>query len=819
MESLAGKQWHSISAEDALRLLETSVEQGLGEEQVRERQKRFGKNVLPEEKYASKIEVFLSQFKNPLIFILLFASIITFLIGHLKDSAVIFSAVLLNSFIGYFEEYKATRALAELKLALSQRARVLRQGNKKEIPQEGLVLGDIIFLAPGDKVPADGRIVKSWGLKIQEAVLTGEWLASEKTQGVLEEKTPLADRDNLVYMGSLIEEGEGVAVVVATGNKTEIGKIAVLIKKIRSEISPYQARILRFSHVIGRVVGALVILIFLEGLLAKREVLEMFLTGVAVAVGAIPEGLPIAITAILAVGMRRILKRGGLVKNLSSAETLGSTTVIATDKTLTLTEGTMAVEDIWTLEEQQKTEALTIAALVSEGRGPTHIALLKAALEAGVLRHELKEAMQLVQKIPFDSQQKYSATFYKTGEGIRGYVLGAPETLFAFSGLSQDQTHPCHAKLQELAQRGLRVLAVGESQTVTLQKNLTFVGLIALKDPLRKGAQEAVQLAKEAGVRTIMVTGDHLLTAKAVAKELGIEEGDVYARVDPAEKLRIVEEWQAKGEIIAMTGDGVNDAPALKKADIGIALGSGTDVAKEAADLILLKDQFSIIPAAIEEGRIIADNIRKVITYMLSGTFTETILIGASILLGWPLPVTALQILWVNLVEDGLPGIALTFEKGEKDVMKRRPEGKAISLLTPSMKVIIFAVSIFSDILLLGLFGWLFANSSYSLDHIRTVVFVGLALNSLLYIFSCKSMRKNLWQYNPFTNHYLTGSVVLGMFLLALVVYIPFLQDIFHTTVLAGVDWVILLVLGIINVVLIEITKWYFIRKTDTIKV
>ena len=337
------------------------------------------------------------------------------------------------------------------------------------------------------------------------------------------------------------------------------------------------------------------------------------------------------------------------------------------------------------------------------------------------------------------------------------------------------------------------------------------------EDPLRKGAKESIHLAKSAGVKTILVTGDHMLTAKAVAQELGIEEEDVYARVDPAEKMRIIEAWQKKGEVIAMTGDGVNDAPALKKADIGIALGSGTDVAKEAADLILIKDQFSIIPAAIEEGRIIADNIRKVITYMLSGTFTETILIGASILLGWPLPVTALQILWVNLVEDGLPGIALTFEKGEKDVMKRKPEGKAISLLTPSMKVIIFAVSIFSDILLLGLFGWLFANSSYSLDHIRTVVFVGLALNSLLYIFSCKSMRKNLWEYNPFSNNYLTLSVVLGFFLLTAVVYLPLLQGIFHTTAMPGVDWIILFTLGIINVALIEATKWFFIRKNRVI--
>ncbi|MBI1971571.1 MAG: HAD-IC family P-type ATPase [Candidatus Wildermuthbacteria bacterium] len=827
------KMWHAVSWEEAVKKLGTDPTRGLSREQVKEHRHQYGRNVLPEEKIPSRTAVFLRQLKSPLIFILVLAGMVTIVLRDYTDSIVIWGAVLLNASIGYIQEYRATKALKELKKALKVKAKVIREGNEKEVFQEELVPGDIVLLEPGIKVPADARIIESWDVKVQEAALTGEWIASSKTNKILGPETPLADRENMAFMGSVVEEGGGKAVVVATGEQTEVGEIATLLKGIRDVQTPYQMRLAKFSHVIGRVIAVLAFLIFLEGVVLGRQFSEMFTVAVAIAVGAIPEGLPVAITAILAIGMQRMLKEGGLVRHLASTETLGSVSVIATDKTLTLTEGIMEVEEIWTLRPEQKDLALKAAALASEAfvenpeavfeqwiiRGrPTDKALVKAALDAGISKPQLQKEMEEIRRIPFESERKFSASFYKVGQTIQGFLLGAPETIFAFSKLSVEERARCEKELQNLAGRGFRVVAVGETNHMQVApQSSAFLGLIALKDPLRKGVKEAVRLAREAGIQTLIVTGDHALTAHAVGKELGISKEAIYARVEPADKMRIIEKWQAKGAIIAMTGDGINDAPALKKADIGIALGSGTDVAKESADLVLIGDKFSIIPQAIKEGRVMVDNIRKVITYMLSGSFTETILIGASLFFGLPLPVTASQILWVNLVEDGLPGIALTFEKGEKNVMQRRPEGKHIALLTSEMKVIIFAIGILTDLILLGLFWWLLEFSSYSLQHIRTVVFVGLALNSLLYVFSCRSLRRNIWSYNPLANKYLTSGVLIAMALLLLPVYFYPFQQLFHTVALSSQDWVILVSLAFLNVALIELVKWIFIKRNNGI--
>ncbi|MBI2112974.1 MAG: HAD-IC family P-type ATPase, partial [Candidatus Wildermuthbacteria bacterium] len=796
--------WHTYSLEETAETLGTDLHEGLKEHQVKEQRKQYGKNHLPEEQAPSRIRIFLRQLKSPLVLILVIAGAVTFFLRDFTDSVVIFSAVLLNSIVGYFQEYRATRALVELKKALKQNARVIRKGAEKEILQEDLVPGDLIVLKPGNKVPADARIVECWELKLQEAPLTGEWLSSLKSVKILQQDTSLGDRENMAFMGSLVEQGEGKAIVVATGIHTEIGKVASMVKAIREVQTPYQARLSRFSFVVSRIIAVLAFLIFVEGIVAGRVFSEMFTVAVAIAVGAIPEGHPVAITATLALGMRRMLREGGLVRNLASTETLGSTSIIATDKTLTLTEGTMAVEDIFTPDPKNKDLALSIGALTSEafvenpgmvfekwvvkGR-PTDKALLIAAMESGIIKSDLEKDMQFIGGIPFESEKKFSATFYKTSQYVEAFILGAPEVLLELSTrMHGEELAAIQEKLQETASKGLRVVAVGKKQFEHADfpfddhkqaelKNISFVGIISLKDPIRKGVKEAIQTASNAGIRTIIVTGDHVLTASAVAKELGIDghphefiegkdleklsdehlqkkldELKVYARVDPSHKLRIVEAWQSRGEIIAMTGDGINDAPALKRADIGIALGSGTDVAKEVGDLVLIGDKFSIIPTAIKEGRVIIDNIRKVITYMLSGSFTETILVGTSIFMGLPLPITAAQILWINLVEDGLPGIALTFEKGEKDVMKRKPEGKHIALLTAPMKIIIFAIGILTDIILLGVFVYLHSFTDYSLEHIRTVIFVGLAINSLLYVFSCRNLHVNIWKYNPFSN-------------------------------------------------------------------
>ncbi|MBI2644027.1 MAG: HAD-IC family P-type ATPase [Candidatus Wildermuthbacteria bacterium] len=870
MQEIENALWHAKSLDEVLKEFKTHPNQGLDEKKAKERQKVFGKNLLPEEKYPSPLLIFLRQFRSPLIFILVIAGGITLFLQEYTDSIVIWGAVLLNTMIGYVQENKATRGLSALKKILKKTALVIREGIEKEVPQEDIVPGDILMLTAGNMVAADGRIIEGWDLKINEAVLTGEWIASEKHPQALAPDTPLADRDNMVYMGSTIEEGKGMAVVTATDQRTELGKIATLIQHAKDEKTPYQQRLIRFSWMIGILIGILAMGIFIEGILTRGNMLEMFEMAVAIAVGAIPEGLPVAMTIVLAIGMQRILAHQGLVRHLHSAETLGSASVIATDKTLTLTEGKMEVEQIIPTEQSTREYVLTCAMFANEafienphspfeqwvikGR-PTDRALLKAAIDAGVYQNNIENRSPRIFVIPFSSEQKYMASFHREGKQIiEAYVAGAPETLLQLSGLDQEERAQLMQGVAELAQKGLRVIALG-SKTIELDEwendpefskklrthleHVTLAGFIAFKDPLRKGAKLAIQHARQAGLRTIIVTGDHILTAKAVAQELNLAttaesviEGkeldnmndeelqrrlpniSVYARVEPAHKLRIIEAWQNRGEVIAMTGDGINDAPALKKADIGLALGSGTEVAKEVADVILLADNFAIIPAAIREGRVIIDNIRKIITYMLSGSFTETILIGTSILLQTPfLPISALQILWINLIEDGLPGIALTSEKPEKDVMHRPPLAKKEPLLNLEMKIIIFVIGIFTDILLLGLFFFLLKATDLSAQQIQTIIFVGLGLNSLLYIFSCKNLHKNIWQYNPFSNTFLVASVLIGLAALIAAVYLPLFHLLLGTTPLSLINWITLLGLAILNVILIECAKWYFKRK------
>ncbi|MBI2123965.1 MAG: HAD-IC family P-type ATPase [Candidatus Wildermuthbacteria bacterium] len=852
--------WHSLPVEEVIRLLETSITQGLTHKEAEQRKKIYGPNILGEEKPTSALFLFLSQFKNPLVLVLLVAGCVTLLLAKYTDSVVILGAMLINAFIGYIQEQKATKALSELKKIVKYGALVIRDEAEQELAQEHLVPGDIILLQEGSRVPADARIVESWELQINEAVLTGEWLASSKQIEAILEQTPVADRDTMAYMGSVVEEGGGKAVVVATGHDTEVGKIGTLLQSTAKEETPYHQKLKRLSSFIGVLVTLVAFLIFLAGVATGNNLVDMFTIAIAIAVAAIPEGLPAAMTIVLAIGMQRILKQKGLVRHIASAETLGSTSVIATDKTLTLTEGKMEVEEIVPFAKNGKEDILCTASLANRAfienpsavfeqwriiGKPTDVALVRAAIGAGISKTALEQEMPLVFKIPFSSQNPYTASFHQTFQGtLQCHVAGLPETVLSLSLLSQEDRERILQKLEELAQKGLRVLALAKKELSKTPHSfqdavsrLQFLGLIAFKDPLRKGAKEAIQKAKEAGLRVILVTGDHPATAKAVAQELGIDGKDesilvgkdleqlsdkeldqrlphisVFARVEPRHKLRIIEAWQGKGEVIAMTGDGVNDAPALKKADIGLALGSGTDVAKEASDIVLLGDNFSIIPAAIREGRLIIDNIRKIITYLVSGSFTETILIGGSLLAGFPLPVTALQILWINLAEDVLPGAALAFEKPQQDIMRRKPLKKHESLLTGEMKTIIFFVSVITDFLLFGLF-WLLLQGEYSLSHIQTFIFVGLGLNSLFYVFSLRNLRENIWRYNPLSNLWLLGAVALGIFLLLVAVYTPFMQTLLKTVPLSLFDWALLLGLTIINIVLIEATKWIFIRR------
>ena len=850
--------WHNLSIGETTKILKTDIETGLTEKEVQLRQREFGKNKLPEERPLSRLRTFFEQFRSPLIYILVIAGIITLVLRYFTDAIVIFGAVFLNTIVGFIQENKASQTLRALKKVVRHEAEVKREGNLKIIDSTELVPGDITILNPGDKVPADGRIIECHDLKINEMALTGEWLAAKKKSEILPRETPLADRDNMVYMGCVVEDGKGKAIVTETGVQTEIGKVATMVKETKEEKTPYQKKLANFSKIVGIIIAFICFWIFILGMASGKEFVEMFTTAVAVAVAAIPEGLPVAMTVILALGMQRILTKKGLVRKLASTETLGSTSVIATDKTCTLTEGKMKVAEVI----GDKFLALKTAVLTSEAfienpdepkekwivRGrPTEKALLEAGIEMGIDQKREFEKKKIAE-ISFNPINKFAAALYDEEGQKNFYVCGAPEKILELCTLREKEKAILEKQLDELAEKGLRVVAtayrkyeVGGMKYKKLEefcKDLIFAGFITLKDPIRPEAKEAMIVCRQAGMRPIIVTGDHKLTAKAVATELGFKIGEenilegkeldklsdeefekillqiqIYARVEPRHKMRIISAWQERGEVVAMTGDGINDAPALKKADIGLALGSGTEVAKETSDLILLNDSFSIIVAAVEEGRAILDNIRKVITYLFCSAFTEVLLVGTSIFAGWPLPILAAQILWINLIEDGPLSLALAFEPKEKDLMKQKPVGHEIPLLTREMKALIFVIGIITDLLLIGLFFWLFKFSEYEIPHIRSVIFAGLAIDSIFYIFACKSLRKNIWQINLFSNRFLIFAWLFAILVLLAGLYLPVLQTLLRTEPLNFFDWQLVLGLGFLNLILIEATKWCFISK------
>jgi len=884
---MQSKTYYNLSINETIEILNTDVQKGLSITEVEKRQKVFGFNKFPERKNISQIEIFFNQFKSSLIYILIIAGIINLIFNRFADFIVIFAAIILNTIVGYIQEAKSSKALHELKKVLSTKATVVRNGNMLEILSKEIVPGDIVLLKPGDKVPADGRIIESYNLKINESILTGEWLSALKNTNILPENTPLADRDNIAYMGTVVEDGKGRLVVSNTGTGTEIGRINILVSQTEEEKTPYQKKIAHFSKIIGIIIGIICLVIFVEGLISGREFIEMFTMSVAVAVAAIPEGLPVALTVILAIGMQRILKRKGLVKKLVAAETLGSTSIIVTDKTGTLTEAKMMVAGIYSFYPENEKSVLKNAILCSEAfvenindklenwiiRGDaTEKALILFAAKLGFLKNQFNQTEPQINEIPFSSEYKYSASLRKILNTDNAkpkniiYVKGAPEIILEKSKylnidnkksklINKNERILFNEKYKELTEKGYRVLGVAYKNINNAKTdlknlnnfidNLVFNGFIYFEDPVRKEAKEAIQICYQAGMKPIIATGDHKLTAKAIARKLGLNikeenilEGQdldrmsdnefdekinniqIYARVEPKHKLRIIKAWQKKGEVVAMTGDGVNDAPALKQADIGIALGSGTEVAKEISDIVLLDDNFSVIVAAVQEGRAILDNIRKVVTYLLSDSFTEIILISSAILASstvikeLPLPITAIQILWINLIEDGLPNIALAFEPKEKDLMKQKARNRETSLLTREMKVIIFVVGLITDLILLGLFFWLW-NKNHSIEYVQTMIFACLAIDSILYVFCCKSLRKNLWNINIFDNKFLIGAWVWGVIGLLFAIYIPALNKLLGTVPVSFFDWCIIGGLGIVNVVLIEVVKYYFIKKDN----
>jgi len=855
--------WHNLEVKEVEKILQTKIDTGLTKEEVKLRQEKFGLNKLQEEKPLSGARLFLAQFKNPVIYIFLIAGAIALLLQKFTDAAVIFGVVLFNTIFGFVQERGASKTLAALKKVVKHEAEVLREGNFQIVDSTELVPGDIVILNPGDKVPVDGRIVECHDLKINEMALTGEWLPAEKSTTVLPQETSLADRDNMVYMGCLAEDGKGKIIVTATGVNTEIGKIATMVRETKEEKTPYQKRLIHFAKIVGIIVIIICFLIFLLGMLREKEFGEMLITALALTVAAIPGGLPVAMTIILTLGMRRILFRKGLIRKLASTETLGSTSVIATDKTATLTEGKMKADEVIGDEFL----VLKAAVLVSEAfienpdepkenwilRGrPTDRAFLEAGAKKLGVDCKKRFEKEKIGELPFNPMNKFAAALCgENGQNIL-YVCGAPEKILEFSKLTPEERADLEKKLEELTQKGLRVVAAAyrkvsevppqltKESIQELCNNLAFTGFITLKDPIRPEVSEAMRVCGQAGMRPIIITGDHRLTGKAVAEELGFKlaeknilEGkeldklseeefekilpqvQLYTRAEPRHKMRAVSAWQKRGEVVAMTGDGINDAPALKQSDIGVALGSGTEVAKETSDLILLNDSFSIIVAAVEEGRAILDNIRKVITFLFCISFSEIILISTSILLGWPLPILAAQILWINFVQDGPFSVTLAFEPKEKDLMRRKPAGRAVPLATRQMKALIFIIAMSTSILLVILYALLFNFTDLEIPHIRTIIFAALAMGTFFYLFSCRSLRKNIWQINPFSNRLLILGFIFAVTTLFLAIYLPPLQALLRTVPLRLSDWYIVLGLGLLNLLLIESAKWYFIIRTD----
>jgi len=854
---MANVFWHNLEIKEVERIQRTNLKEGLSEKEVEIRKKEFGKNEIPEEKLPSNLSLFFSQFKHLFIIILLFAAFLSLIFHQFLDALAIFLVLLFNAFLGFYQEKKAIKILSELKKILKIEAKVIREGREKVIDAKELVPGDLILLSAGDKVPADARVIESQNLTVNEMILTGEFWPSLKHADVLPEDTPLADRENMVYMGTVIEEGRGKAIVVGIGQNTEIGKIAKLAQKEEKRLTPLQKKIKKFTIQVAILVLFTVLIVFIVGL--QREELRknlflLFETVVALAVSSIPEGLPIAITVTLALGAQRILRKQGLIRKLASVETLGSTTVICTDKTLTLTEGKMKIQKI----VGDEFLAIKIALLCTEafienpedqkekwkivGR-PTEKAILEKAIEMGLNKKEYEK--DLVYFLPFSPKYKFSLAIYREGDQKNLYYLGAPEKLLEILGEKNEEKEKLKSELNSLLEEGFRVVGVGYFPAIEKERilpeevfnlRLKFAGFLGISDTLRAGVKEAIRNCQKANILPVIVTGDHKLTAKAVAKELGLEvkeknilegkdlekmdeenlkekikEIKIFARVEPAHKSKIVSLFQEKGEIVAMTGDGVNDAPALRKADIGVALGSGSEVAKEASDLVLLNDSFEVIVEAVREGRRILDNVRKTILFMCVECFTEIIMVLGAFLAKLPLPVLPIQILWKNFVEGSPQGMAFAFEPEEEDVMARKPESPKIPLLTKEILYLFLFGGILTDIILFLMF-WFLYDQGLAIEKLRTFCFAGFAFGSFCYAFSCKNFRKNIWEYNPFSNKVLNLTLIFGITLLLLAIYLRPFQFLLKTVPLGIYEWWFLILFGFINLFLFELVK-YFLKK------
>ncbi len=862
------KSFWALRASETLELLETTNE-GLSDEEIQERKKLFGKNEIAEQKRATKIKIFLSQFANPLIFLLLIAGFITTLLKDYTDSIAILAAALVNSILGFYQENKAEEALAHLKSYIEERVRVIREGHESEIEAKELVPGDIIRVSQGDRVPADARLIYVNDLMVDEAILTGEALPVIKSTEPTSFYATIGDQKSMIFSGTLVVQGFANAIVCRTGKETEIGRIATLVRDQQQEQTPLQKSIMDFSIKSSAAVLAFTILIFMIGILVGYSILEMFLTSVAILVSAIPEGLPIALTVILAIGVQRLAKKNGVIRKLLATETLGNTTIILTDKTGTLTEAKMELSKMLLFHKNLTEDdelplkfALVNSDIIIEnpkdphekwrivGR-PLEVAVVKAAAKLEILPAQVKKEIKVLDYLPFNSSNKFSATVLEYQSRKFVCLFGAPEILLRISTQTNDEAKRDISKtIDKLAYSGERVLGLAIKEVTGASKDFNlsskqkfehfeFFATISFNDPIRKGVRDTIHRIEQIGIRTIIVTGDHRGTAESVAKELGFKIGDeniingsdldlmgpeelknrlahlrVVSRVSPEGKLKIVKAFQDLGEVIAMTGDGVNDAPSLKQSDIGVAMGSGTDVAKDVAELVLLDDNYQTIVAAIEEGRRIVENIRKVIVYLLSSVLNELILIGGSLLAGIPLPLNAIQILWVNFLTDSFPAISLAFED-HVDYLLYRPKKAPLKLIDKEMKFLITIIAILTSLLLFSLYIGLL-KLGFNLEIVRTFIFASFGTYSLFLIFSVRSLQKSIFAYNPLSNGYLLSGVGFGIGLMLAAVYLPPLQLLLKTVPLPPLWLAGVIGVGLLNIAAIELGK-FFIRKSSSL--
>lgn len=892
--------WWELSVNDLENELGTDIKNGLSDDEVLRRQKKYGKNIFQKEKKISSFFLLLRQIKSPLVWALAVAGIITIILQHFLDSIVIFSALFINVVIGFFQEERAGKAFEALLASRQKYASVVRGGNRSEIPAEDLVPGDIVFLEHGSYVPADARLVEHKELMVNEATLTGEWIDVEKNAEGTQEGKISTEQPNMVWMGTLISSGHGRVVVVETGQRTELGKIAQSLSDASGNfgnITPFQKSVAELVSFLTKIVLFSVFVIFLLGIIRAEPFSEMLLVAIAIAVAVMPEGLPIAVTVVLAIGMESVLRKGGLVKELSAAETLGSTTVILTDKTGTLTEAKMRLEEIIVAQtfaaegphakvgfieaahrdgqdildlailssdayiEGGVRETVTEAKVVIHGR-PVERAVLYAGLESGVKQEVLLAEYPRIDFLPFESKNRFSASLHERNEEKgrkkrRLILFGSPELLLEHakfvhisgkaSALREEIRKKFIAVQDEKTSLGMRLVGVGYQDTdmedVSLMgkecpDDIVFGGFIVLHDPVRKDAAASIQKAKDAGARVIMATGDYAGTAEGVARAVGIAssgekailgteieemsdealggvllEHSVFARVLPHQKQRLARILQEQGEIVAMTGDGVNDAPALRKADIGIALGSGTEVAKEAADIILLNDDFSVIVSAIEEGRRILSNLKKIVVYLLSASFSEIFLVGVALLFGTPLPLLPAQILWANIVGEGFMNFAFAFEPPEKGDMFRDPRETSMKhIITHKVRSILFVIGGVTGASLVGLYG----ASLYAglpIEKIRTMVFIALSLYSILFAFSLKDFHAPIWKMDFLSNKYLLAAFFASLFILCSALFFSPLKTLLSLTTLSGNEMALIAGVGLANLCAIEVSKHFIFRR------